>query len=352
MRKAIITYKTNSWIRGIVEELEEKGMDFDFILAKNGDMEVKNKSKSVEGQYEIGIRFGTYANYLPHINYEYNQYQGIKDTSNKLKARRIFEQNNIPIPETYDKDGIVRAFENREINYPIIGREGNHYGGNNFNVYQTPRQLREGINNPDITYYSEFYPKQKEYRVHIASGKAIIVAEKVVAEENKSEYIWNLGHNGVCEDFKTLRWSEYRDIEHIIMTASLAVKSLKLDYGAVDVVANPSVRQDELPPCAVLEVNSAPRLEDYGISRYAQYFQWLLMNENNRAEYMLPHELSRYSFTNDDFNEEYARLDYQNNEREENSEERNNERIRIQTDNEFNDAGDDSNTYSFNTIVL
>ena len=151
-------------------------------------------------------------------------------------------------------------------------------------------------------YYSEFYPKTKEYRVHVASGKAIIVAEKVVEEEKQDNVVWNLGDEGVCEEFNTLRWSEYREIEPIIKTASLACKSLGLDYGAVDIVAYPNDRQDELPPVAVLEVNTAPRLEEYGISRYVQYFT-ILLKSNERVEFKSPHELERFSFTNNDFEE-------------------------------------------------
>ena len=147
--------------------------------------------------------------------------------------------------------------------------------------------------------------------MHIASGKALIVAEKVVEEDKQDKIVWNLGNEGVCEDFDTLRWSEYSDVEEIIKVASLATYSVGLDYGAVDIVAYPKERREELPPVAVLEVNSAPRLEEYGISRYAEYFKWLFLH-NDKAEFKLPHNLDRFSFTHRDFERDYERLREQN----------------------------------------
>ena len=313
--KALVTYKVNSWIQEIANNLEEEfGEEFHFIKARNGEMGLINGNNSdILDHYDSLIRFGTYANYLPSADKVYNSYESIKLTSNKLKARQKFEEELVPTPETHSRREIreiLRREREHELVFPIIAREGNHYGGNNFFVYDNPEELKEGLFvNDDLVYFSEFYPKSREFRVHIASGKAIIVAEKIVAEENQHEYVWNLGDNGACDEFNTLRWSEYHNIEHIIATASLATKVIGLDYGAVDVIANPTSRQDELPPVAVLEINSAPRLEEYGISRYTQYFKWLLKHKNERAEFKLPHELDRFSFTNSDFDNEYVRLE-------------------------------------------
>lgn len=310
--KALITYKNNSWIKEIAENLAEEFDDFHYIKAKNGNMRLIKGEGEIQEHYDSIIRIGTYANYLPSADFEYNPYEGIKLTSDKLQARKTFESKLIPTPKTFSREEIRREIDTRpeDIVFPIIGRKGSHYGGNEFYTFNDVWELKEGLsNNHDLTYFSEFYPKSREFRVHIASGKAIIVAEKIVEEENKGEFIWNLGDNGVCEDFYTYRWSEYREIEDIISTASLATKVLGLDYGAVDVIAYPTDRQEELPPVAVLEINSAPRLEEYGIQRYTQYFKWLLMHQNNRAEFKLPHELDRFSFTNNDFELDYTRLE-------------------------------------------
>lgn len=313
--KALFTYKKTSWINKIAENLDNMFDDFHYIYVSNGDKELINREQErIQDYYENTIRFGTYANYLPPNTHEYNCYEGIKLASNKLKSRKVLKQNHIPVPKTYstnELENLAYSTNSHEIVYPLIRRSIKHHGGNGVEIINNERELKESFyNGRGEHYYSEFYPKSKEYRVHIASGKAIIVAEKVVSEENQSEYIWNLNNNGVCEEFNTLRWSEYHDIEEIIKVASLSTKALNLDYGAVDVVAYPTERKQQLPPVATLEVNTAPRLEEYGISRYVQYFKWLLLH-NDRAEFTLPHKLDRFSFTNEDFEEEYRRLENQ-----------------------------------------
>ena len=317
MSVALVTYKNNSWIREIAENLDEEFEDFDYFKARNGNLDLLNGDNYRGEHYQSTIKFGTYASYTPRSEIEYNKKEGVKLASDKLNARKEMMENLIPTPKTWSRLEIERKIyrENGDdLIYPIIGREANHHGGKGFYSYKNEHELIEGLEKREADYFSEYYPKTKEYRVHIASGRAIIVAEKLVPEENQDEYVWNLGDNGACEDFNTLRWSEYRQegVEQVIKTASLACYALGLDYGAVDVVAYPKQRKDELSPCAVLEVNTAPRLEEYGIERYTQYFKWLLKHKEERAEYKLPHELDRFSFTNDDFEQEYERLEEEN----------------------------------------
>jgi len=308
--KALITYKDNSWIREIAEQLAEKINDFHYIKARRGDLDLLIGEGEIKGNYETVIRLGTYGSYVPTGDKEYNAKEGIKLASNKLKARKTFLDNFIPTPKTYSKNDLRgRGFN--DLVYPLVLRDIKHHGGQNVKIINNEREMEESYyETSEKVYYSEFFPKTKEYRVHIASGKAIIVAEKVVEEEQQGKVVWNLGEEGVCEEFNTLRWSEYREVEPIIKTASLACKSLGLDYGAVDVVAYPSERQEDLPPVAVLEVNTAPRLEEYGISRYVQYFKRLLL-DNEKVEFKAPHELDRFSFTNNDFEELYSELEQQ-----------------------------------------
>lgn len=306
--RALLTYKDNSWIREIAEQLMEEFDDFHYIKARRGEVDLLAGEGEIQGNYDTLIRLGTYGSYAPTGDKEYNVAEGIKTASNKLKSRKKFEENFIPTPKTYSKNDL-RSVNFEDLNYPLVLRDIKHHGGQNVRIINDEYEMEDSYySTNEKVYYSEFYPKTKEYRVHIASGKAIIVAEKVVEEEKQDNVIWNLGDEGVCEEFKTLRWSEYREVEQVIKTASLACKSVGLDYGAVDVVAYPNDRQDELPPVAVLEVNTAPRLEEYGISRYVQYFKWLLMS-NEKVEFKLPHELDRFSFTNNDFEELYSELE-------------------------------------------
>jgi len=297
--KAFVSYKSVSWIRGIVEQLEED-LDIHFIKARNGNLKRLN-GRMIADRYDTIVRFGTYAGYVPAADKEYNKLEGIRNASNKLKARKVFMEESVSTPYTWSREEMMRA-DIEEIDLPIIGRPKSHYGGKGFYVYDSLMKLRDELryNRHDIHYFQSYIKKDREFRVHVASGKAIIVAEKIVPEENKDGYVWNLGSRGACEEFNTLRWGEYREfiVESCIREAAKAVNALGLDYGAVDVI----VKGDSV---FVLEVNTAPRLEEYGISRYAEYFKWLLLNPE-RQEFMT--NPRRYSFTHEDFERDYERF--------------------------------------------
>ena len=84
--KALITYKDNSWIREIAEQLAENVEDFHYIKARNGDMELLIGEGEIQRNYKTVIRLGTYGSYVPTGEKEYNMREGIKLASNKLQA--------------------------------------------------------------------------------------------------------------------------------------------------------------------------------------------------------------------------------------------------------------------------
>jgi hypothetical protein len=53
-----------------------------------------------------------------------------------------------------------------------------------------------------------------------------------------------------------------------------------MDFGAVDIMADPL--NSSLPKAVVCEVNTSPRLEGYTAERYAEYFDWLVKQNETR----------------------------------------------------------------------
>lgn len=265
MKKAIIRYKhSRNSIQNIVSKLNNVNL---FKSINN------NLSPVPRTNYDKLIRWGCIASFpLSATSIHYNKPKSIINASNKLKARKLMQQNNVPIPDTWGKYDLP--------DFPCIGRPLRHFGGRKFFYCQNKNDWEYAKRN-GAGYFSEYYPKTKEYRVHVASGKVLIMAEKLTPEHT-SKQPWNLSKKGVCDEFNTLRWSGYP--KEICEIATNAVGSLGLDFGAVDIMAEP--KNSHSHSAVVLEVNTAPKLGPYGQDRYTEYFKWLFAHN----EYVEPFE--------------------------------------------------------------
>ena len=203
------------------------------------------------------IRWGTrYA--LPNENKVINKASALKNASNKALCRHILQDNNIAVPKTWFKgsmSGIV---------FPIIARPETHRAGKQFYVCNNRSELNAVLNK--TSYYQEIYPKTNEYRVHVAHGKVLAIMEKPL---NEHDLRANRSVNG--DTWRTLPWGEYDYT--MCKLACKAVKTVGLDFGAVDVMAQST--NSNYPKCVVAEINTAPTLRPYLQQRYAEYFKWL-----------------------------------------------------------------------------
>lgn len=121
-----------------------------------------------------------------------------------------------------------------------------------------------GINIPDtiadIGYsllYTEFIPRSREYRIHVFNGVVIDVQQKKRRNgSDASGKIKNLANGWVfCRENITTPPDE------VFTQAILSIKSLGLDFGAVDIITNNG-------NVYVLEVNTACGLEGSTLSSY------------------------------------------------------------------------------------
>lgn len=111
--------------------------------------------------------------------------------------------------------------------------------------------------------YVQGISKAHEFRVHVGSGEVIDFAKKRRREGGDyNDLIKNLDNGWVfCRDGITLP-------SKVVAAAIKAVKTLGLDFGAVDVI----YRERE-NTAWVLEVNTAPGLEGTTLERYTNYFR-------------------------------------------------------------------------------
>jgi glutathione synthase/RimK-type ligase-like ATP-grasp enzyme len=277
-------------MRMVTEKLNEAGVDVGLIRRIGGRWRIPPT-----GPIDTLIRWGSIAR-SGGSNTTYNRARGIRSASDKGGARLLLQENDIPVPRTVQRWADLSGLA--ELNYPVVVRPNRHNGGNQFFLCDNAVEVGRACAKIGLRlepYYSEFYPKQNEYRVHVVSGRVLIVNEKVPRdgeEHRREEPIWNHSTNNFY--FQVLRWRDW-PIE-VIKVAIAATKALGLDFAGVDVMANAPDRE----PAVVCEVNTAPSVnEPYSSDKYAAYFKWLLqesreweeINSNHAPDYAFRGEL-------------------------------------------------------------
>lgn len=144
-----------------------------------------------------------------------NKPSAVYKASNKQLCRLILQHAGIPVPEF----GINT--------FPCVGRPMKHSAGKNFflcnNIEDVIQAHKKGA-----VYFSAYYPKEKEYRIHCTPEKIIAGAEK--KNGDTAQPAWN--HNA---DFF------FRYIPRLLIPATVrsaarhAVGALGLNFGACDI---------------------------------------------------------------------------------------------------------------------
>jgi hypothetical protein len=200
------------------------------------------------------IRWGSRAR-APYTNITFNKPENMVRASNKKLCRELLYNAGIDVPRI------------TETSFPCIGRPDKHRAGKELYICHSPTDVY-WAKEKGATYFSEFYPKTREYRIHVGHGRVILYSEKVGGDARRIS--WNYKEGEVT--FKHLRQREWRP--EIYRLAKRAVAELGLDFGAVDILADPI--DEDFPIAVVCEVNTCPSLSPYGIKRYTKYFTEVL----------------------------------------------------------------------------
>lgn len=209
--------------------------------------------RNTEGRTDYLIRWGSRsgAGWTPREGV-INSQRALRNNTNKLDAMRQLDEAGIPVPNyTTDRDDFGDT-----IDYPILGRETDHARGEDIELIL---QWRDAYLT-DNDFFVEYIPTDLEYRVHVANGEVIHTHEKRLrSEEDNHAYIRNSETGWV--------FVEPRDEPPSESLAVDAVGTLGMDFGAVDIV-----REEDTGDEYVLEVNSAPSLDEANLQRYGEAF--------------------------------------------------------------------------------
>jgi glutathione synthase/RimK-type ligase-like ATP-grasp enzyme len=223
---------------------------------KNNDL---NDAKNT-----ILIRWGTTQDgeYDHVFGMTLNTSHAISLNTNKLKTLEIFKNNNVLCPAFFKNKQDITCF-------PVLGRDNHHHGGKDVVIINgsnlSPIWKNNNINNiPNKNFYTQFIKSSKEYRVHVFNGNIIRTTQKVFRGTTREGKI--VDKPGIIRN-DTYGWG-HKNVQYIETAAQQvsinAVKSLGLNFGAVDLIYGTDNRY------YVLEVNTAPHLNDVGLDIYLE----------------------------------------------------------------------------------
>jgi hypothetical protein len=204
-------------------------------------------------RYDYLIRWGSRSSvsYRPREG-PLNSRSAIRSNTDKLGSLRELESAGIPVPAyTTDRDEISETF-----GYPALGRAEEHTRGEDINLIL---QWRDAYLTDGNDFFTEYIPTDFEYRMHVVDGEVVKIHEKRLrSEADNHPFIRNSETGWV--------FVEPREDPPGDQLAVDAVGALGLDFGAVDVVRAEDGTE------YVLEVNTAPSLDEANLQRYGDVF--------------------------------------------------------------------------------
>lgn len=182
-----------------------------------------------------------------------NSFTSVKVASNKLLTF-IKLKDKVAIPEFTTKKEDTTGWKT------IVCRKLlTSSGGKGIVLVNQGEQLVEA------PLYVKYYPKKREYRIHVFKGEVIDFAVKRRKNNVECNKYIRSHENGwvFCR-------RNAEPTEEIKNLAIKAIETLELDFGAVDIIVTPRGKS------YVLEVNTAPGLEGTTVESYAAAMRKLI----------------------------------------------------------------------------
>lgn len=229
----------------------------------------------------ILIRWGCISEVNTSGSIVYNKAAGIKLANDKLESRKALAAAGIQIPTTFSFQE-VQSKDPSTIKWPLIARPRQHGRGRSFYMCNNMAEVISSRNNKSCVYWSEVYPKTREFRVHCMHGKIASILSKP-APTNPNSHAWN--HAQVNIPFTNIPQSDWKN--YMCKAALGAVEALGLDWGGVDIMVCDNYQELGLPRVVVCEVNTAPTLKssEYTLGKYTKYFEWLRNSSERRPHW-------------------------------------------------------------------
>lgn len=201
------------------------------------------------------INWGNSKRVIASLSGVLNNPKFVKRALNKLSTFEILKTNNVSIPDfTTDIEVAKQWIEDGE--WVVCRTLLESHSGRGIVLAKTVEELTR------CPLYVKYFKKTYEFRIHVFNNKVIDYVQKrkrnEVPETEYNKYIRSHNNGWVfCRD-------DIIERDTLKTLAVDAVKALRLDFGAVDIVMMSNGK------AKVLEVNCAPALEGTTLERYTQ----------------------------------------------------------------------------------
>lgn len=188
----------------------------------------------------------------PDVEKVFNLPDRVARASNKLLFFQ--EMGNCPsvttVPWTQDEN------EAKRWERGVARTKLNSSGGNGIVLFSGESDFVEA------PLYTQYVPKTREFRVHVAFGK-VIDSQRKIRDPSKEITDWSIRNH---ENGFIFARESGKPTDASLSMAIDCVNHLGLDFGAVDIIENKSGSY-------ILEVNTAPGLEGQTIESYKRAFE-------------------------------------------------------------------------------
>jgi glutathione synthase/RimK-type ligase-like ATP-grasp enzyme len=224
----------------------------------------------------------------------------------KLEALKLMDAAEINVAKFIEAERVIRYIENGadDIKLPLIGRTKYHQGGKGFWLCPTLTHVKSAISE-GAKYFQNMIEIKEEYRLHIFNGELIYAVkkskrskedyqeayvrqelehQKKLAEKNNNPFddatarlvLERIARKKTADgadmiirsNRKGWKFSHIKTVNDDLKTeAILALKALKLDFGAVDCCLD----VNGVP--YIIEINTGPGLEETPFNAYVAAFK-------------------------------------------------------------------------------
>ena len=233
-------------------------------MSQQGVGFIRNDKPWPQGE-GVCIRWGTTTN-VPNGVRVINSAAGIHKVADKRGFRELLDDEEL-CPYTWMNE--LSFLNDNRTEFPLVVRTKVHAQGRGLWLVNNHAELRHRCNQlGEGNYYlAEYVPKVAEYRVLVAQGRVVWVAQKTPG--NPEDVAWNVAKGG---RFDNVRWDEWPSA--VVENAIAAWGLSGLHFGGVDVMV------DAEGKAYCLEINSAPsQTSPYRQSCMAKTFDWMLLND-------------------------------------------------------------------------
>jgi glutathione synthase/RimK-type ligase-like ATP-grasp enzyme len=181
---------------------------------------------------------------------------------NKQTALKRFNNALLRAPEPIAIDVVTE-----DLKFPVLARKNNHRRGLDVVKCENFEDLQKVLYTHDFVV--PYVEKIREYRIYVFRDTVCAGYRKQYTGDGPNNYvIWN--HQGGL--FRQVCLADDNISDNVREIAIMAVKALRLDFGAVDMM------QDKEKQWWVLEVNTAPGIDSLekksGIEFAKKFYEW------------------------------------------------------------------------------